>query len=110
VEALQAEEAKKTTDEAEIAQSKTPEPRPELTPEDLGFRLTATIVGSRVRMATINGKPYREKSAIAVPSSEDAELEPDASLNKPAFTLQAVNRKYVVLERNGRLYQLKLAR
>jgi hypothetical protein len=78
----------------------------ELNPEEIGLRLTATVVGSRVRMATINGKPYRENARIDMLAGENESSDAAAS----QFVLKTVDRKFVVLEHNGKLYQLKLAR
>jgi hypothetical protein len=80
-----------------------------LDPSDLGLRLTATIVGDRVRMATINGKPYRENARITFPG-EDASQDPGQISQEPALILKSVDRKFVLLERDGQLFRLHLAR
>jgi hypothetical protein len=107
VEAAQVAESDRNQSKPEPETIDGTEP-PELSPSELGFRLTATIVGSQVRMATINGKPYREQSSIVVASERGATQERVGP--ETAFTLVSVGRKHVVLERNGKLYQLELAR
>ncbi|MGE0758307.1 MAG: hypothetical protein AB7O38_14865 [Pirellulaceae bacterium] len=82
--------------------------KPDLSPEELGLHLTATIIGKRIRMATINGKPYRERATIDV-SAENRRRDDD-SLPSASFVLKSVQRKSVTLERNGALYELELAK
>jgi hypothetical protein len=79
-------------------------------PEPVGLRLTATIVGQRLQMATINGKPYRVNARIPLPSDEASSPEGGAAPSRPTFVLKSVARKFVVLEHDGKLYQLNLAR
>lgn len=78
-------------------------------PEDFGLQLTATIVGSRLRLATINGKQYRENATVMISNMEEAPSDPITTL-VPGFVLKTVAKKHVVLEREGKLYQLQLAR
>jgi hypothetical protein len=82
----------------------------ELTVEDLGLRLTSTIVGDRIRMATINGKPYRENARIALSRSREVAADPSQPLNEPMLVLKSVDRKFVVLEHEGKLFRLPLSR
>jgi hypothetical protein len=104
--AINSEEDTKAPSDQETAAEAVKIRQKELNPEELGLRLTATIVGSRVRMATINGKPYRENARIGMPAGGNEN--PDAAALQ--FVLKTVDRKFVVLEHNGKLYQLQLAR
>jgi hypothetical protein len=81
----------------------------ETRPEDLGLRLTATMVGNRIRIATINGKQYQENALINAAAGGAPEVNAKP-LGGDAFVLKLVDRKFVILERNGKTYQLQLAR
>lgn len=71
----------------------------------LGFRLTATMVGQRSRLATINGKTYEQGETISV--SPDPGIAADAMATVPV-TLKSVDRQFVVLEMAGHEHQLQL--
>jgi hypothetical protein len=88
---------------AEIA--KTPVAR--RTPEDMGLTLTATMVGPEIRLATINGRTYRELDWILTNErSDDAAL--DDRTTKPSFQLLKVGRRSVVLGRGGEHFELSI--
>lgn len=94
----------------EVPEIEAKERPQELSPSEMGLRLTATIVGSRVRMATINGRRYREQAPIAVGSAPaDDGVEGARQMDTP-FVVKTISRKHVVLERNGKLYPLEMAR
>jgi hypothetical protein len=92
----------------EPAQEVTEDPNEETRPEDFGLQLTATIVGEHLRLATINGKQYRENAKL--PILQSAEGAPNDIQGGAAFVVKRVAKKYVVLEREGKLYQLQLSR
>jgi hypothetical protein len=74
-------------------------------PEDCGLALTATIVGTTKRLATINGRLYAENASVQFDF-------PGASAASPpdnAFVLKTVTKNHVVLERHGELFKLRLA-
>jgi hypothetical protein len=77
-------------------------------PEDFGLQLTATIVGKNVKLATINGKQYRENATLPILHGSDSDA--TAAHDNSGFIVKRVAKKYVVLEREGKLYQLKLSR
>jgi hypothetical protein len=95
-----------TTADADAAGAET-EQRTESGIEQFSLRLTSTIVGQRLRMATINGKPYRENAIISFPPGESRAA--DGEAGSPKIVLKTVARKFVVLEHGGKLYQLNLA-
>lgn len=84
-----------------------PQPR---RPEEFGLQLSATIVGSQLRLATINGRQYRENSAVAIPQDHSGQEGTQLSPTANSFMLKTVTKKFVVLEREGKLYRLPLAR
>jgi len=79
-----------------------------LRPEDCGLELTATIVGTAKRLATISGRLYSENARIHwgdTPGSPQA-----SSPTDDPFVLKTVAKNYVVLERHGESFQLPLVR
>lgn len=77
-------------------------PPVERTPENLRLVLGGTIVG-RTRVATINGKSFREQATIVV----RGERTPDDEAIE--FTLARVHADHVILARDGKEYPLRLA-
>ncbi len=71
----------------------------------LGFRLTATMVGQRSRLATINGKTYKQGETI--PVNTDPGMAADAMATVPV-KLAHVDRRFVVLNMGGHEHQLQL--
>jgi hypothetical protein len=107
-----------------------PAPALELTPRQLGLLLNGTIVGPRVRLATINGKTYREQELVYVAVASAGSADGDASAseatdrllnhqtdpqesdrnNRIEFKLAEIQPQRVVLLREGKVYSLELAR
>ncbi len=79
--------------------------------EELGLQLHATMVGKRSRLATIKGKSYEQGEAIPVmivervmgSTSEKAEQVTNRELK-----LLHVDRRFVVIEMDGKQHQLQL--
>ena len=97
--------------ETSDAERQTKEPTPSaasLRPEDCGLQLTATIIGSGKRLATISGRLYSENSRVRFRSSDRSPN--DSPPDDDSFVLQTVAKNYVVLERHGELFQLPLVR
>lgn len=87
----------------------------DLSPRQLGLVLSGTIVGPRVRVATINGKTYRESAQIIVSMSGSAAEQVDgaesaASSQRIEFILAEVHPHKIVLVRAGKPYELALQR
>ena len=94
--------------ETEIATEPASDDQETSRPEDFGLQLTATIVGKHVKLATINGKQYRENAKLPILHGSDSAA--TAANANSAFIVKRVAKKYVVLERKGKLYQLQLSR
>jgi len=73
--------------------------KPEELSKSLGMELTSTIVGTHHRVARINGKTYQEGSLVQI-AKDNREIE---------FRLEKVERRQVVLSRDGKHFELKLA-
>jgi hypothetical protein len=90
--------------EAEVAQEdmkavqETVQPVAVLKPEDLGLKVTSTIVGPARRVALINGRTYREGQRIQC-GREGQEI---------AFLLAEVHPWHVILEREGHRFELAI--
>lgn len=69
-----------------------------LKPEDVGLKVTSTIVGPARRVALINGRTYREGQGIQC-GREGQEI---------AFLLAEVHPWHVVLEREGHRFELAI--
>lgn len=69
----------------------------EVTPAELGLKLTTTVVGSRRRVARINGQSYVEGQLIV------ADSRPDVS-----FRVRRIELRSTTLERQGKTYRLEL--
>lgn len=69
-----------------------------LKPEDLGLKVTSTVVGPARRVALINGRTYQEGQVIRC-GREGQEI---------AFQLVEVQPRHVVLERDGHRFELAI--
>jgi hypothetical protein len=69
-----------------------------LTPEQLGLKLSSTVVGSDRRVALINGRIYREGQVIKC-GKEAQEI---------LFRLAEIHSRHVVLEREGHRFELAI--
>ncbi|MEN6497037.1 MAG: hypothetical protein ABFD16_22315 [Thermoguttaceae bacterium] len=69
-----------------------------ITPEQLGLRLSSTVVGSDRRVALINGRIYREGQVLKC-GKEAQEI---------LFRLAEVHSRHVVLEREGHRFELAI--
>ncbi|MDP6442881.1 MAG: hypothetical protein QF805_03720 [Pirellulaceae bacterium] len=76
-------------------------PQAELSPSDVGLQFRGSMIGARRRVATINGRSYLEGSMVEADSQLDGEV---------SFLLARVLADKVVLERNGREFELPLRR
>ncbi|MFV1967749.1 MAG: hypothetical protein ACC628_20150 [Pirellulaceae bacterium] len=99
-------------DDVEEEEETAPEPAAvqvvDKTPEDLGITLTATVVGPQLRLATINKQTYREHDLIPVEEDSDDSLEPRVREPTAGFTLLKVDRRSVLLSRNGKEFELSI--
>ena len=73
---------------------------PELKPQDLAFVLSGTVVGADRHVARINGKSYEQGKTIAL-SAKDGK-------QQWTFRLAEVEARRVVLERQGKRYEVKI--
>jgi len=73
--------------------------KPEELSQSLGMELSSTIIGSNRRVARINGKTYQEGSLVEI----------DKNGREIEFRLERVERRRVVLNRDGKQFELKLA-
>jgi hypothetical protein len=90
------------------AESTAPAPSAaSMRPEDCGLQLTATIVGTTKRLATINGRLYSENALVGIDNHPGFSAEPPRADN--AFVLKTVAKSHVVLERHGEQFQLRIA-
>lgn len=69
-----------------------------LTPEQLGLKLSSTVVGSDRRVALINGRIFREGQVIKC-GKETQEI---------LFRLAEIHSRHVVLERDGHRFELAI--
>ncbi len=72
--------------------------RPKVTPQSLKLTLTSTVVGPRGRVALIAGRAYREGETVKVEQGGQA-IE---------FKLVEVDRRRVLLEREGKRFELTI--
>jgi len=70
----------------------------EVTPETLGMKLSATLLGPRRRVALIDGKAYREGQTVRI-NQNDQPIE---------FRLVEVLSQQIVLDRDGRRFGLRI--
>ena len=115
-------DAQAVAQETTEAQQSTTVARPaspaDATPRSLGMKLTGTIIGPRRRAAVIDGKVVAEGMPVVSggASSNDAAAAPEKANNQPAtlkqpkftFRLARVAEQSVVLERNGKSYELAI--
>ena len=73
-------------------------PEPDITPQQAKITLNSTLVGGQRRVAVINGKTYRIGQLVA---GETAKA-------KIQFTVADISQKVVVLERDGKKFDIKL--
>ena len=73
-----------------------------VSPADLGLKLQSTAVSRRRRVASINGRSYREEQTLVVanPASNEA----------LSFRVVQVKPNEVLLESQGRQFELKLVK
>lgn len=69
----------------------------ELDLSQLGLKLSSTMLGPRRRVAVINGRPYAEGGEVEIG-------------NEMVFVVARVTDRSVLLERNGRQFELVMAR
>ena len=69
-----------------------------LTPQELGVRLTSTIVGPRRKLAMIGGRPYLEGRQVTVKSDEMSY----------SFMIAEIRPQTVVLLRDGQRHVVKI--
>lgn len=72
---------------------------------ELGLELSATMVGQQSRLATINGKTYREGETI--PVKIEADMRPDQAAMLQ-IQLTHVDRRFVVLQLDSHQHRLQL--
>lgn len=79
----------------------------EQTPQQLGLILKGTLVGSRIRAATINSRTYREGSHVKVRGTSTGSAQGrDVSAGAIEFTLADVRKDSVVLTCGEKSYTL----
>lgn len=106
IKSLQDEEEREEETEShlEIAADTTP---PKF--DELGLLLSGTMVGSRSRMATVNGKSYREGEEIttAVGNTANEEtLGPRAA--ETTLVMQEIHSQFVIVSYGGERHTLRL--
>ena len=84
--------------ETAIAKETKPEPEVEVTPQTAKLVLTSTLVGGNRRVAVINGKQYKVGQTIRA----------QANKTDVQFTVKDILPRIVVLERQGKIYEMKL--
>lgn len=77
-----------------------------VTPAELGLQLSATVIGPRTRLATINGRTYAERAQIRIKQMAGD----DGSQPVLTMELRSVAKNFVVLEYGGGIYRLPLQR
>jgi len=91
-----------------------PAPPPEISPEQVGIKLTGTVVGTKNRMAILSGRSYRVGEAVAgmmaghgdlVAAEEVAAIPPEPSIE---FELAKITPAAVTLRREGKEFVLRL--
>jgi hypothetical protein len=95
-EVVSKEEEQQAAAEKEAKEAKTAEAP--LDPQGLGMVLSSTIIGPNRRVALINGKAYPEGGQVVLGGSE----------HPTEFRLTRVHPKGVVLERDGKLFEVNL--
>ncbi len=84
----------------------------EITPARLGIVVSSTLVAGRYRMATIQGRSFRERDALKISAGKAGlDLGGDSDLSARSvikFVVARIEEDRVLLERNGKQYWLKL--
>ncbi len=84
----------------------------EITPARLGIVVTSTLVAGRYRMATIQGRSFRENDRVKVSAGKAGlDLGGDSNLSARSiieFVVSRIEEDRVLLERNDKQYWLKL--
>jgi hypothetical protein len=83
--------------EEESKPAQTAAAKLELDPAQLGLKLSSTMLGPRRRVAVINGRPYAEGKEVEV-------------AGEMVFLVARVTDRSVLLERNGRQFELVMSR
>lgn len=73
-------------------------------PEEVGLVLQGVIIGPRYSAATINGHNFRTGANVGA----EAAKEKSSAAGRIEFVLQKIHPRYVVLQRAGKTYSLKL--
>jgi len=97
-------------------QETAPDPRPEITPQQAGLVLTSTSIAGRNRLAIISGKAYREGERVAASLSDrasetalgDTPNGGSAENAEPAFTIERIEPRAVILRLGDKTYPLRL--
>jgi hypothetical protein len=87
----------------EVAEEKKAPPKPvepDVTPQSLGVALSGTIIGAGRRTAWINGKTYVPGATVELTTKDGKHF---------AFTLDAVEARRIVLQRQGKQFEVKLS-
>ncbi len=93
-----------TEDQARTPEYQAPAGTPqEIDPMSAGLTLSSVAVSAKLRSATISGDSYREGEVIKL-------LAPDGSVSSVEFKLVRVDYHEVELERQGKIFKLKLSR
>ncbi len=79
----------------------------EVDPRNLGLVLQGVAIGPQGKKAIISGKVYRELDSITVSRDSDAPRNEIGQRSDVVFTLLRVYRKMVVVEREGKIWELK---
>lgn len=77
--------------------------------DELGLLLNGTMVGSRARMATVNGKSYQEGDEITVaPASGTSEDTPGPRAAETTLVMKEIRSQFVIVSYGGGLHKLRL--
>lgn len=77
------------------------------TPDSLGLVLQGTLVSHTSRKATISGRTYRPGDVVRIAPAAGAENTTAPTIE---FTVEQIERRRVVLERNDKQYELALVK
>lgn len=98
-------------DDGDSTQEMTNQPPLEYSPQQLGLRLSSTLIGARGRVAVINGKVYREDDQIVVAVAGSASQEVAGGAGRQIeFVLTEIQPHQVLMNRNGTSFSLPLER
>jgi hypothetical protein len=102
------ENEEENEDEAEGKSDSKAEPKPR-TFEQLGLLLNGTMVGSRSRMATVNGQNYQEGDEFAVLTAESTiDDQDEPQLEQSTLLMKEIHSRYVIVSYDGQLHTLYL--